>query len=192
MLYLRSSRQQRRPAGLGEEQARRRSGHDCSQHVVHSLPHPIPRPAPPCPAGMPPVVFIAMDRDPSMAARISGDARHLRDMGVPTVTVRVAPRVVYPTFFSDRRWGSVLCWQGCVWRGAALPPPAVPAMAMTGPIPTALASSNIDIVSSYPQSPSPGLTCSPRVSPEVSASVVAALRQIGMLDAAGYVTMDPR
>ena len=47
-------------------------------------------------------------------------------------------------------------------------------------------------VSSHPRSHSPGPPCSPRVTPEVSASVVAALHQIGMLDAAGYVTMDPR
>ena len=106
------SRRRRQQRGPGEQQAQPSSEQRISQ-ITHIIPHPCALPlAPllPCPAGMPPVVFIAMDRDAGMAARISGDARHLRDMGVPTATVRVAPRVVHPAFFSDRRWGG---WRRC-------------------------------------------------------------------------------
>ena len=55
------------------------------------------------PAGLPPIVFVSMDQDPPMAARISACSARLRQRGGLTATVRVAPRVVYPTFFSDRR-----------------------------------------------------------------------------------------
>ncbi|KAL4428346.1 hypothetical protein ABPG75_002435 [Micractinium tetrahymenae] len=85
--------------------------------------------------GFPPSVFVSMDEDPSMAAKITQDSATLRRMGVPTATVRVPMRPVYPTFFSDR---------------------------------------------------------SPRISPEASARIVAALHQINMLDERGFVTQDPR
>ncbi|EFN55357.1 hypothetical protein CHLNCDRAFT_134386 [Chlorella variabilis] len=85
--------------------------------------------------GLPPIVFVSMDQDPPMAARISACSARLRQRGGLTATVRVAPRVVYPTFFSDR---------------------------------------------------------SSRLSPEVSAKVVAALHEIDMLDERGMVTVDPR
>lgn len=208
-------------------------------------------------AGMPPVVFIAMDRDPAMAARISGDARQLREMGVPTATVRVAPRVVYPTFFSDRRWvrewvdvwvvvgggrraGARVgrrggrdkmhdlygaCWATacCACRDAS---PSTSRAVCTPPAEFPTTGVLIHLDCSFPRvqppcvpkgqrqcgggahqavlsaplhhtSLNPSFTCllpvcSPRVSPEVSTSVVAALHQIGMLDDAGYVTMDPR
>ena len=44
-----------------------------------------------------------MNQDPAMAQRISGCSAKLRALGAATATVRVAPRAVYPAFFSDRR-----------------------------------------------------------------------------------------
>ncbi|KAL4858871.1 Gamma-glutamyl hydrolase A [Chlorella vulgaris] len=54
------------------------------------------------PHGIPPTVFISMDQDPLMAARISAASQLLAQRNASTVTVCVAPRVVYPTYFSDR------------------------------------------------------------------------------------------
>lgn len=75
---------------------------------------------PPCRAGMPPVVFVSMDGDPYMAWKISQDSQILRNMSVPVATVRVTPRTLHPSFFSDRRWGGRGGVKGGGRRGARL------------------------------------------------------------------------
>lgn len=165
-------------------------------------------PPPPSPlAGLPPIVFVSMDQDPAMAARISADAARLRARGGAVATVRVAPRVVGPSFFSDRRratayWGALpLCGRcqppgvlgaprcgallakGCPGRPrhSSSAEPSQQHLPTTAPNPSSL-------LNPIPQIP----PCSSHVSPETSARVVQSLHEIGMLDERGYVTVDPR
>lgn len=50
----------------------------------------------------PPTVYVSMEQDRDTAERIRENVQVLRDMGVPVQMIKVYPRQVYPTYFSDR------------------------------------------------------------------------------------------
>lgn len=50
----------------------------------------------------PPTVFVSMERDTDTAERIRGNVADLKSRGVPVQMIKVYPRQVYPTYFSDR------------------------------------------------------------------------------------------
>ncbi|KAL4858602.1 hypothetical protein ACK3TF_001547 [Chlorella vulgaris] len=52
--------------------------------------------------GYPPTIFIAMMKDGSTVEKIMEDKRILVDLRRPVAIIRVYPRLVYPSYFSDR------------------------------------------------------------------------------------------
>ncbi|KAL4429167.1 hypothetical protein ABPG77_010146 [Micractinium sp. CCAP 211/92] len=50
----------------------------------------------------PPTVYVSMEQDTSTAERIRENVQVLRDIGTPVQMIKVYPRKVYPTYFSDR------------------------------------------------------------------------------------------
>lgn len=141
-----------------------------------SAPPPAPHPL----AAYPATIFVSMDRDKEQRAKIQRNWEILKQKGVPVALIKVYPRKVYPTYFSDR-FGQYITVGAPVWLAG-----------WSGVAP--LLDWQCLLASRMPRRRS--LPLPPRNPPQrptdISKKITAALLKMKMIGKDGYVFENPR